>query len=375
MSGGSDSSNSSSASKASGSGSKKAKSSGFMIPGVEDGSAFDNFLNARGINLTPEEREARAFAARAAAISKKYEDLTGEERDKKIWSTVTSDAKEDNEGRSFADMIAEADYGTIREYKRLYLKAGGNAEYFDERVFDMSKKAMKKTIKYDQTEKEISQQDTIKEYLLTHGMTEDELSDIVYKSDTAKDMKVAFRLNDKQLMLETLAPLVHAGLTYEDLERLWDNRNRMQLSSYKGRYKDKLKSTGKFIWPTDGVITSHFGYRNAPTAGASSNHPAIDIGAPMGTDVVAADGGVVIYVGQNGGYGKSVGIKHDNGMVTYYNHLSSWDVNEGDTVAQGQHIANVGSTGISTGPHLDFKILDADGNPVDPEKYLENKRS
>ena len=375
MAGGSDSSNSSSASKASGSGSKKAKSSGFMIPGVEDGSAFDNFLNARGINLTPEEREARAFAARAAAISKKYEDLTGEERDKKIWSTVTSDAKEDNEGRSFADMIAEADYGTIREYKRLYLKAGGNAEYFDERVFDMSKKAMKKTIKYDQTEKEINQQDTIKEYLLTHGMTEDELSDIVYKSDTAKDMKVAFRLNDKQLMLETLAPLVHAGLTYEDLERLWDNRNRMQLSSYKGRYKDKLKSTGTFIWPTNGTITSYFGYRNAPTAGASSNHPAIDIGAPMGTDVVAADGGVVIYVGQNGGYGKSVGIKHDNGMVTYYNHLSSWDVNEGDTVAQGQHIANVGSTGISTGPHLDFKVLDASGEPVDPLKYLENKRS
>jgi murein DD-endopeptidase MepM/ murein hydrolase activator NlpD len=90
----------------------------------------------------------------------------------------------------------------------------------------------------------------------------------------------------------------------------------------------------------------------------------------MGTAVVAADGGTVIYAGSNGGYGNSVGIKHANGMVTYYNHLSGWNVKVGDQVAQGQQIAQVGSTGISTGPHLDFKIMDTDGEPVDPEKYL-----
>ena len=60
-------------------------------------------------------------------------------------------------------------------------------------------------------------------------------------------------------------------------------------------------------------------------------------------------------------------------MVTYYNHLSAWNVKVGDQVAQGQPIANVGSTGISTGPHLDFKILDADGEPVDPLKYLSSR--
>ena len=61
-------------------------------------------------------------------------------------------------------------------------------------------------------------------------------------------------------------------------------------------------------------------------------------------------------------------------MVTYYNHLYSWNVKVGDTVGQGQQIAQVGSTGVSTGPHLDFKILDENGDPVDPEQYL-NKRS
>ena len=346
---------------------------------VKDGSALDRILNHFGINLTASEKAQIAASqaqqerdSKAEEISNKYADLSGEERDKKVWSSVTTYYKNQGEdSKVFADMVANGDYGDINEMKSFYLKAGGNAEYFDKRVLAESKKALKKSIKYGQTNQEIDAQERVKNYMLSHGMTEQEVSEIVYKSDTAKDMKVAFRLNDKDLMMETLEPLVNAGLTYEDLERLWENRNRMQLSSYNGRYKDKLKSTGKFIWPTDGVITSHFGYRNAPTAGASSNHPAIDIGAPQGTAVVAADGGVIIYAGTNSGYGNSVGIKHDNGMVTYYNHLYAYNVKVGDTVAQGQQIAQVGSTGISTGPHLDFKIMDTNGKPVDTEKYLD----
>lgn len=337
----------------------------------------EGFLARIGVGKTAEEKEQeRAEKERTdkiADIQKKTESLSGEEKDKKVWSYVTTYLKSQNGDKPLNEFIQEGDYSTVNEYRKMYEEAGGNTEYFDQRIFDTSKSAMKKTIAYDPTDEQIKAQDKIKGYLLTHGMTDADLSEMVYKSDTAKDMKVAFRLNDKDLMLETLEPLVRAGLTYDDLERLWENRNRMQISSYKGRYKDKLKSTGKFIWPTDGQITSYFGYRNAPTAGASSNHPAIDIGAPMGTDVVAADGGVVIYAGTNGGYGNSVGIKHDNGMVTYYNHLSAWNVKVGDTVAQGQQIANVGSTGISTGPHLDFKILDADGEPVDPLKYLASR--
>lgn len=350
---------------------------------VTDGSTFDKVLNHFGWNLTEREKEqiaadeaAKAQAAKAEEIAGKVADLTGEAKDKKVWSYVTSYMKGENGDKPLADVIQEGDYKKVQEYRDMYVAAGGNTDYFDERIFTTSKSAMKKTIVYDPTDAQIEAQDNIKNYLLTHGMPDYELSEMAYKSNTAKDMKIAFMINDKDAMLETLEPLVRAGLSYEDLERIWDNRNRIDVMKYKsskGRYADRLKSTGKFIWPTNGQITSYFGYRNAPTRGASSNHPAIDIGAPMGAEVVASDGGVVISAGWNGGYGNSVGIKHDNGMVTYYNHLSAWNVKEGDTVAQGQPIANVGSTGVSTGPHLDFKVLDSNGKPVDPLKYLASR--
>jgi hypothetical protein len=351
---------------------------------VKDGSLADNMLNTFGINLTADERmaiaakaEADARAQKAEDIKSKTADLTGESKDKKVWSYVTTYLKSQNGDRPMSDFIQEGDYATVDEYREMYIAAGGNTDYFDERIFATSKSAMKKTIIYDPTDAQIEAQENIKTYLLSHGMTDTELSEIAYNSYTAKqDMKIAFMINDKDAMLETLEPLVRAGLSYEDLERIWKNRNRIDVMKYKnskGRYADRLKSTGKFIWPTNGQITSYFGYRNAPTRGASSNHPAIDIGAPMGAEVVASDGGVVISAGWNGGYGNSVGIKHDNGMVTYYNHLSAWNVKEGDTVAQGQPIANVGSTGVSTGPHLDFKVLDANGKPVDPLKYLASR--
>lgn len=347
---------------------------GLTLPGIKDGSNLDNALNKAGLNLTPAEKELRQMYRKAEEISIKHSDLSGEEKDMAVWKDVTKYMKESGKEKSFSDLVAEGDYTEIRKYRKIYEEAGGDLEYFDGRMFDESKKALKKSIAFNTTDQQYDAQQRMLHYLETHGMSQEEISsEIVYKSDVARDMKVAMRIGDMDLMQEAAKPLAEAGLTYTDLERLWDNRNRVDLVKYKksnGRYADKLKSMGTFIWPTEGVVTSHFGYRNAPTAGASSNHPAIDIGASTGTPVVAADGGVVIYADSNGGYGNSVGIKHDNGMVTYYNHLYSWNVKVGDTVAQGQQIAQVGSTGISTGPHLDFKILDKNGKPVDPEKYL-----
>jgi len=348
------------------------------VQGKGDGEAKvkDSFFARLGIGKTEEEKEQEAFDKKATEIAGKTADLTGEAKDKKVWSYVTTYMKSQNGDKPLADVIQEGDYKKVQEYRDMYVAAGGDTDYFDERIFATSKSAMKKTIVYDPTDAQIEAQENIKDYLLNHGMADYELSEMAYKSNTAKDMKIAFMINDKDAMLETLEPLVRAGLSYEDLERIWENRNRIDVMKYKsskGRYADRLKSTGKFIWPTNGSITSYFGYRNAPTRGASSNHPAIDIGAPMGAEVVASDGGVVISTGWNGGYGNSVGIKHDNGMVTYYNHLSAWNVKVGDTVAQGQPIANVGSTGVSTGPHLDFKVLDANGKPVDPLKYLASR--
>lgn len=93
-------------------------------------------------------------------------------------------------------------------------------------------------------------------------------------------------------------------------------------------------------------ITSNFGPRVAPTAGASSNHPAIDIGVPDGTHVIAAGGGTVVSAGDAGGYGNQVVVDHGtvNGhhVQTCYSHLSGFHVNVGDTVQKGQYIADSG---------------------------------
>ena len=171
--------------------------------------------------------------------------------------------------------------------------------------------------------------------MVNHGMSAEEVSsEIIYKSDLGKDMKVAFRIGDNDMIVEAMTPLVDAGITHDDIIKLYNNRNRMDIKKYNGRFKDRLKSTGTFIWPAEGTITSTFGYRGYVARGASKYHQAIDIAMPIGTPVSAADGGEVIYVGSNSGYGNSVGIRHDNGMVTYYNHLDSYCVKVGDTVVQ-----------------------------------------
>ena len=127
--------------------------------------------------------------------------------------------------------------------------------------------------------------------------------------------------------------------------------------------------TGSFRWPCYGTLTSYFGYRNAPTRGASTNHGAIDIANGYGTPIYASDGGTVISAGWNGGLGYAVTIDHGNGFQTIYGHNSSLLVKYGDHVYKGQQIARMGSTGISTGSHCHFAIKYY-GTYVDPLNYL-----
>ena len=130
-------------------------------------------------------------------------------------------------------------------------------------------------------------------------------------------------------------------------------------------------SLSNLQWPVPSctLITSRFGYRVAPITGASTYHGGLDIGAGMGTSIVAAGAGDVIYSGANGGYGNCVMIDHGNGYVTLYGHLSSISVSVGQTVSQGATIGAVGSTGNSTGPHLHFEVL-KNGTRIDPEQFF-----
>ncbi len=125
--------------------------------------------------------------------------------------------------------------------------------------------------------------------------------------------------------------------------------------------------TGSFRWPTSGSITSKYGYRNI--FGGSSFHGGIDIANSYGTDIVAADGGEVCYAGWMSGYGYLVQIDHQNGYVTYYGHNSSLLVSVGDKVFKGQHIAEMGSTGRSTGNHCHFEVR-VNGERTNPINLL-----
>lgn len=118
-----------------------------------------------------------------------------------------------------------------------------------------------------------------------------------------------------------------------------------------------------FLWPARGVLTSRFGWRSR------RHHDGIDIASPYGTTVFAAKEGRVIFSGWYYGYGRAVIIDHGAGLTTLYGHSSALLVRSGQTVEAGQPIARVGSTGLSTGPHLHFEIR-VNGRAVNPLKYL-----
>ena len=129
--------------------------------------------------------------------------------------------------------------------------------------------------------------------------------------------------------------------------------------------------SGTLTWPCPGNtrITSKFGMRFHPVLKYNKLHTGVDVGAPKGAKIVAANSGTVITSTYNAAYGNYVMVDHGGNMVTLYAHMSSRSVKKGDVVKKGQQLGLVGSTGYSTGPHLHFEVIKS-GKYVDPMSYF-----
>lgn len=125
--------------------------------------------------------------------------------------------------------------------------------------------------------------------------------------------------------------------------------------------------------PVAGRITSGFGMRRHPILRFARMHGGIDFGAAWGSPIVAAADGIVVGSGWAGGYGRQIQVAHGSGIVTTYSHMSGAAASTGDTVRQGQVIGHVGSTGLSTGPHLHFEVR-VNGQAVDPMQVQLQRR-
>ena len=186
----------------------------------------------------------------------------------------------------------------------------------------------------------------------------------------AKELKVA-SLSEEEKELQDTIDEFDAAIKEADQEikKLTQNTSSSGGSGgYSGTYQGVLE------WPLSysyNIITSIFGNRTAPTAGASSNHGAIDIGVSYVPVYAPADGKVII-ARRLSGYGNYIMIDHGNGYYTGFGHLSAYNVSEGDIVSTGQQIATSGNTGISTGPHLHYEVYiggTSSSYRVDPLQY------
>lgn len=206
-------------------------------------------------------------------------------------------------------------------------------------------------------------------------------------------------VSDTELYLpedEIVSPLESLNLDSEDLVDEWIENNgdistdkfAKKLADLKGQSntlnkkiqelfeqsKDKIRFANAIpsVMPAAGWVTSEFGMRSHPISHRFKLHQGLDIASPYGAAIAAPADGMVIYTGYHGGHGQVVLLDHGYGITTLFAHASKIHAKAGDKVERGQLIANVGSTGATTGPHLHYEVR-VDGIPTDPMNYIAKK--
>ncbi len=212
----------------------------------------------------------------------------------------------------------------------------------------------------------ISQQKTRQDHLVV------EVSSLEQRQKTEQSSLKDTRQEKKAYLGELESQQQELRRQYDELEQ--ESRSlaaqiRAYQASRRGTKQEVSPYHGSLRPPVSGRITSGFGMRFHPILHERRMHTGLDFGAPLGAAIHAAGPGVVMTAGYMRGYGYTVTIDHGGGVSTLYGHCSRLMVGRGDRVSQGQHIANVGSTGLSTGPHCHFEVR-INGSPVDPRSRL-----
>ncbi|WP_193198828.1 murein hydrolase activator EnvC family protein [Nostoc sp. MG11] len=188
-----------------------------------------------------------------------------------------------------------------------------------------------------------------------------------YQMQAQSQSELIQRLNSDRLALE--AAQNQLDKDSQNLEVLIQQKVAAAQAKTNSRTSVIIRGTGVMAYPSNASTSSPFGWRMHPVLGYRRFHSGLDFAASYGSTIRAADSGTVIFAGWYGGYGRAIIINHGEGITTLYGHSSELYVSEGQTVERGQAIAAVGSTGLSTGPHLHFEVR-RNGTPVNPANYL-----
>ena len=273
------------------------------------------------------------------------------------------------ESGSFAKMLKQVDYmSTMMQYDRAKLE-----EYQQTQVLIQN---AEETIRKDKADLEALQAQLEEEQQAVNLLMQEketQLSGVRQGISEAEQNAQQYQQEieaENQLIQEMLAAEAAAKKAAEEQQKQQEVQKNNASADSNVNTNDVYEG-GVFTWPCPSrhKITSGFGYRDKPTAGATSYHQGYDIGASAGAAIVAAADGVVTSTGYSSVLGNYVVLSHGGGLFTIYEHCSAVLVSRGQSVSRGSTIAKVGSTGVSTGPHLHFGVQ-LNGKYVDPGNYL-----
>lgn len=260
----------------------------------------------------------------------------------------------------YVNKVTSYDNTMLLKYQKTCDTLQKAKEKLDESLSEL--KELKKSLKIEKASVDLLMNKKT-EQLANYEAVIDEKSEAV---DSAENL-----IKKQEDELEALMEAKRKQIEKEEAARKKAEAEKNQNTSDDTSSSNTTPVSGAYCWPlsTAGRISSYFGYRTAPTAGASTFHKGIDIAVPTGTSVLATKAGTVVTSTYSASAGYYVAISHGDGMYTYYMHCSKLLVSEGQQVSKGQQVALSGNSGISTGPHLHFAIY-VNGAYVDPLKYV-----